>query len=111
MVYYGFFDTVINHFLINEAGLRPAKSSEIGLCVHSACDYYAPLEFPEMIEAGLFVSTVGSSSLKYEVGIFKQGASSPAAHGHFVHVFVDSETRKKTSIPAAIKAAVNKSLL
>jgi len=110
-VYYSFFDTVINHFLIKEAGLRPTASSAIGLCVESACSYYAPLEYPDLIEAGLKVQHTGRSSLKYEVGIFPAGSDKIAAHGHFVHVFVDETSRKPTPIPEAILAQVQKSLL
>lgn len=64
--YYSYFDTVINHFLIKQAGLVPLQSSAIGLCIESKCQYFAPLEFPVMLEAGLYVSHVGKSSLRWE---------------------------------------------
>jgi acyl-CoA thioester hydrolase len=92
--YYSYFDTVINHFLITQAGLDPVQSKSIGLCVESKCNFFAPLEFPAVIEAGLFISHRGSSSIRYEVGIFEKGEEVAAAHGHFVHVFVDEATRK-----------------
>jgi len=115
MVYYGYFDTVINHFLIRHGGLDPTNKSKdaapIGLCVESGCSYYAPLEYPMVIEAGLMVSKVGTSSLRYEVGIFEKGCESIAAHGHFVHVFVDSLTRKPVPIPEQIASSVRRSLL
>lgn len=109
--YYAFFDTVINHFLIKEAGLQPLKSDAIGLCVESFCQYYAPLSYPEIVDAGLYVSHTGRSSLRYEVGIFSEGSDELAAHGHFVHVFVDAETRKSAPIPTEILAKVKLSLL
>mmetsp|Transcript_16945 Transcript_16945/g.29955 ORF Transcript_16945/g.29955 Transcript_16945/m.29955 type:complete len:175 (+) Transcript_16945:147-671(+) len=111
VVYYSYFDTVVNHFLINQANLRPTESKSIGLCVASQCQYFAPLEYPSVIEAGLFVSHSGRSSLKYEIGIFEQGKEEIAAHGNFTHVFVDAQTRKSVPIPGEILAAVRSSLL
>lgn len=106
--YYSYFDTIINHFLITKAGLEPTQSKTIGLCVESKCNYYSPVEFPSLIEAGLFVSHKGSSSIKYEVGIFVKGGDLAAAHGHFVHVFVDNESRRPVALPENISHAVNK---
>nr|AXF92438.1 dehydratase isomerase [Aurantiochytrium sp. PKUSW7] len=111
VVYYAYFDSIVNHFLISEAGLDPMTSDAIGLCIESYCNYYASLEYPEIIEAGLFVSHLGNSSLKYEVGIFKKGSNEPAAHGHFVHVFVDRTTRRPVKIPEQIASKVKGSLL
>ncbi|GBG29999.1 Hypothetical Protein FCC1311_062192 [Hondaea fermentalgiana] len=111
VVYYAYFDSVVNHFLIKEAGLKPMESDAIGLCIESYCNYYAPLEYPEVVEAGLFVSHVGRSSVKYEVGIFKHNSNEQAAHGHFVHVFVDRDTRKPVPIPDAIMSKIKGSLL
>lgn len=105
--YYSYFDTVINHFLIKKAGLSPLKSDTIGLCVESQCNFFSPLEFPSVIEAGLYISHKGKSSIRYEVGIFEEGAEEAAAHGHFVHVFVDEVTRKPMPFPREIGEAVD----
>ena len=103
--YYSYFDTIINHFLIKRGNLNPLHSKIIGLCVESQCNFFAPLEFPSVIEAGLFISHKGTSSIRYEVGIFEEGKNSASAHGHFVHVFVDESTRKPTPFPNDINAA------
>lgn len=106
-VYYSYFDTIINHFLINKGNLNPVESKVIGLCVESKCNYFSPLEYPCIVEAGLMISHKGTSSIKYEIGIFKEGCSDPSAYGHFVHVFVDEATRASVPFPQDIKNAVD----
>ena len=78
--------------------------------MESKCNYYSPLEFPCIVEAGLFISHKGRTSLKYEVGIFKQGSELPSACGHFVHVFVNAVTRKPVELTMEVNEAVNKLL-
>lgn len=106
--YLSFFDTAINTFLIHRGGFVPTKASTIGYCVHSSCDYFKPVSFPQVIEAGLFVSKWNpkSSAVTYEVGIFAEGSSECAAHGKFVHVFVESLTNKATEIPIEVQIAL-----
>jgi acyl-CoA thioester hydrolase len=104
--YYAFFDTVINAWLIAEGGLDIHASPVIGLCVESHCAYHAALEFPETVEAGLRVATIGRSSVRYEIGIFRAGQDAPAATGWFVHVFVDRSTRRPEPIPTSIRGAL-----
>lgn len=82
------------------------NSATIGLCVESKCNYFSSLEFPSLIEAGLFVSHMGKTSVKYEVGIFKEGSSKPSAHGHFVHVFVDVTSRKPAKFSSELENAL-----
>jgi acyl-CoA thioester hydrolase len=106
--YYAFFDTVINHWLITEGGLDIHAGEVIGICAESHCEYRAPLAFPETIEAGLRVGHLGRSSVRYEIGIFKQGDPEPAATGWFVHVFVAEATRAPTDIPAPIRSALER---
>lgn len=101
--YYAFFDTVINKWLIEEGGLEITGDAPIGLCVESHCEFSAALAFPETIEAGLRVGELGNSSVRYEIGIFKTGADEPAAEGHFVHVFVDAESRRPVPIPPRLR--------
>ena len=102
--YYGYFDTVINHWLITEGGLDiHGGGGAIGFCVESHCVYHAPLSFPATIEAGLRVGKLGNSSVRYEIGIFRAGAEEPAASGWFVHVFVDPSSREPVAIPGSIR--------
>lgn len=110
VVYYSFFDTVINTFLIREGGLDIHGGGTIGLCVESHCRYDAPLAFPEPVTAGLAVTKLGRSSVTYAVTLF--GADeAPAAEGWFVHVFVDRETRRPFGVPDGIRAALERLLV
>lgn len=107
-VYLAYFDTVINAYLIAEGGLDAAAGQVIGLCVESHCQYLASLAFPEVLEAGLRVAHLGRSSVRYEVGIFRIGALEAAAQGHFVHVFVDRNTRRPTPPSATMRSALER---
>jgi acyl-CoA thioester hydrolase len=82
----------------------------IGLCVESQCRYFRPLAFPDRIDAGLRVGKLGKTSVRYEVGLFKSGDASPAASGHFVHVFVDRASRRSTPILEPMRGALAKLL-
>jgi acyl-CoA thioester hydrolase len=79
------------------------QSNTIGLVVETQCNYFAPLAFPQPVEAGLRVARLGGSSVRYEVGLFAEGSDSAAAQGHFVHVYVDRETRRPVAIPAPLR--------
>jgi acyl-CoA thioester hydrolase len=103
VVYYSWFDTVVNHFLIKNNVLDIEKSPVIGLVIETQCNYFASIAFPGRITAGLRVTKLGNSSVRYEVGIFREGEESAAAQGHFVHVYVDREMRKPASIPEAMR--------
>jgi acyl-CoA thioester hydrolase len=104
VVYYSWFDTVVNQYLIANGVLDVEKSPVIGLVVETQCNYFAPVSFPEEISAGLRVTKLGKSSVRYEVGIFRGNDQEAAAHGHFVHVYVDRESRKPAEIPSAMRA-------
>ena len=108
VVYYSYFDTVINEHLIREGGLDIHDGSVVGYCVESHCRYLAPLAFPETIDAGLRVAHLGKSSVRYEIALFRQGEAAPAALGHFVHVFVAREENRPTAIPARIRACLER---
>ena len=103
--YYSFFDTVINAWLIEEGGLDIQSGETIGVCAESGCRFVAPVAFPESIEAGLRVSKVGNSSVRYEIGLFRENGE-PLAEGWFVHVFVDREDRRPRPIPEGIRSAM-----
>lgn len=104
--YYSYFDTVINTYLIAEGGLDIHAGGVIGVCAESHCKYCGGFAFPETIEAGLRVEHLGNSSVRYGVGLFRQGEDSAAAVGWFVHVFVDRSSRKSTTIPEQLRAAL-----
>jgi acyl-CoA thioester hydrolase len=101
VVYYSFFDTAVNRFLIQAGVLDIHQGPVIGLVVETQCHYFAPLQFPQSIEAGLRVAHVGRSSVRYEVGLFAAGEPLTAAAGHFVHVYVDRASRRPAPLPAA----------
>lgn len=92
--YYYLFDSIVNAYLIQHCALRPATSPQIGLVVHSHCDYMAPVEFPAVLDLALRVNKLGKSSVTYEIGVFEQGQQDVKAVGQFVHVFVDRDTRR-----------------
>ncbi len=106
--FYAFFDTVINAYLIEDGGLDIHAGTVIGLCAESHCRFVAPVAFPETVVAGLRVVHLGRSSVRYEIGLFRDGAGEPAASGWFVHVFVDRATRRPSSIPADVRAALER---
>jgi acyl-CoA thioester hydrolase len=106
--YYAFFDTIINAYLVREGGLDIHRGAAIGLCAESHCTFQAAIEFPETVHAGLRVGRLGASSVRYEIGLFAEGAEDPAATGWFVHVFVDRESRRPTPIPPSIREALEK---
>lgn len=110
VVYYSWFDTAVNAHLIEQGVLDIERSPVIGLVVETQCQYFAPLAFPQAIEAGLRVARLGGSSVRYEVGLFAQGADSTAAHGHFVHVYVDRHTRRPTAVPQALRSVLEQLL-
>ncbi len=103
VVYYSWFDTAVNAHLIEQGVLDTAAGATIGLVVETQCHYFAPLSFPQTIEAGIRVAHMGSSSVRYEVGLFAAGAPETAARGHFVHVYVDRVTQRPVPLPAPLR--------
>ncbi|HEX7666707.1 MAG TPA: thioesterase family protein [Polyangiaceae bacterium] len=106
VVYYSWFDTAANVYLIEKGGLDIAKAEIIGVVAESKCMYLTPISYPSMIEAGLRVDKLGNSSVTYGIGIFSGEPENAAAHGHFVHVFVDRKTMKPVPIPTRIRDAL-----
>ena len=107
VAYYGFFDTAVNRWLIAQGLLDPAASAVIGLVVETGCRYHRPLSFPDRLTVGLRAARVGRSSVRYELAIFREGDDAAAAEGHFVHVYVDRESRRPTPLSEAMRAALN----
>ena len=106
VVYYSFFDTVVNGWLVENGLLDIAGSPVVGLVVETRCNYFASLAFPGQIEAGLRVDRIGGSSVTYGIGIFAEGAEEAAAAGHFVHVYVDRDTQRPAPIPDGVRSAM-----
>jgi acyl-CoA thioester hydrolase len=103
VVYYSWFDTVVNGHLIEQGVLDIQHGEVIGLVIETHCNYFSSIEFPQSVEAGLRVAHIGRSSVRYEVGLFAEGEPLTAAKGHFVHVYVDRATRRPTSLPDKLK--------
>jgi len=110
-VYYYYFDTVVNRFLIDEGLLDIGKSEVIGLVVETSCSYFAPASFPDTITAGLRVSKLGNSSVTYEIALFKNDETSAIAQGHFVHVYVDEKTRRPVKISDIMREKLTEILI
>lgn len=110
VVYYSWFDTAVNAHLIEQGALDTERSEVIGLVVETQCHYFAPLSFPQTVEAGIRVAKMGTSSVRYEVGLFAQGAAACAAKGHFVHVYVDRQTRRPVPLPSALTQVLERLL-
>ena len=106
VVYYSYFDTVVNQYLVERGVLDIEKSPVIGLVVETQCHYFSPIAFPDTVHAGLRVAKLGSSSVRYEIGIFRNAQMQAAAQGHFVHVYVDRASNRPTPLPAALRAAL-----
>ena len=104
VVYYSWFDTVVNAHLIERGVLDIHHGQTIGLVIETQCNYFASVAFPQTVEAGLRVARIGGSSVRYEVGLFVQGEPFTAAKGHFIHVYVDRATRRPTPLPAPLRA-------
>jgi acyl-CoA thioester hydrolase len=103
VVYYQYFDTVVNQYLIEQGALEIEKSAVIGLVVETHCNYFASITFPDLVHAGLRVARLGSTSVRYEIGLFRNEDAEAAAQGHFVHVYVDRATRRPANLPEALR--------
>ena len=106
VTYYSYFDTVANAYLIEHGGLDVERSPVIGLVVESGCRYHTPVAYPQRLRAGLRVDRLGNRAVTYGVGIFTGDSDEAVAHGHFVHVFVDRETRTAVPIPDGLRQAL-----
>jgi acyl-CoA thioester hydrolase len=108
VVYYAYFDTVVNEYLVRTGVLDIGRGAVIGLVVETQCRYFSELAFPQTVHAGLRVARLGNSSVRYEIGIFADDEESACAQGHFVHVYVDRESRRPTALPPALRAALER---
>ena len=106
VVYYSWFDTAVNAWLVERGFLDIAGSPVVGLVAETGCSYFESVAFPEAVEVGLGVERLGNSSVTYRVGIFRQGGGRAVAQGRFTHVYVDRATQRPVPIPADLRAAL-----
>lgn len=102
-VYYSWFDTAVNQYLIEHGVLDVAHGAVIGLVVETQCNYFSAIAFPDLVHVGLRVTGSGSSSVRYDIAIFRNDEPLASAQGHFVHVYVDRGTRRPTALPAPLR--------
>lgn len=105
-VYYSYFDSVANHYLIHEGGLDIERGEVIGLVVESHCNYHAPVAYPRHLRAGLRIDRLDARSITYGLAAYLEDESEAVAHGYNVHVFVDRTSRKAVPIPESLRAAL-----
>ncbi|HEX5959098.1 MAG TPA: thioesterase family protein [Hyphomicrobiaceae bacterium] len=105
-VYYEYFDTVVNEYLIANGVLDLERSAIIGLAVETQCRFFNPIAFPARVHAGLRVAHLGNSSIRYEIGLFCDDQPTASAQGHFVHVYVDRASNRPVQLPDALRAAL-----
>jgi acyl-CoA thioester hydrolase len=108
VVYYSYFDTVVNEYLVRAGVLDPAGGATIGLVVETQCSYFRELAFPQLVTAGLRVASIGNSSVRYEIAIFADENVDASAQGYFVHVYVDRATRRPAPLPPALRGALER---
>jgi len=106
VVHYALMDTVINTWLIEQGDLDVENGKVIGLCVESHCNYHGSVSFPDTLSVGLRVAHLGRSSVRYEIGMYREGQEDVIAEGHFVHVFVDRETRRPVQITGKLRESL-----
>lgn len=108
VVYYSFFDTAVNLYMLRAGVLDIEKSRVVCLVASTGCDYFAPIAFPDTVHCGLRVAHLGTSSVRYEIGIFRNDEPSAAAQGHFIHVACDRATQRPVPMPADMRTALEK---
>ena len=111
VIYYSWFDTVVNGWLLSQNVLDFEQSPAVGLVVDTHCSYFSSIAFPDLVRAGLRVASLGTSSVRYEIGLFANDNSEASAQGHFVHVYVDRVTRRPVPLPAPLRQALETILI
>ncbi|MGE0749759.1 MAG: thioesterase family protein [Variibacter sp.] len=111
VVYYSFLDTAVNQYLIEAGCLKPTSSAVIGLVVETQCSYFRPIAFPDRVTAGIRVARCGRSSVRYEIGLFRNDEQTASAQGHFVHVYVDRASSRPVALPAPLRHALERLLI
>jgi len=111
VVYYSYFDTIANQYLIEQGGLDIHSASIVGYVVASACQYLSPVSYPEPLEGAFRVNQLGNSSVEYGIAIFGKDSDSASAHGTFTHVFVDRSKNRPVPIPDQLRIALQAALI
>lgn len=111
VVYYAFFDTAVNAYLIQSGCLDIQKSPVIGLVVETQCQYFRPIAYPDVVHAGIRVAKLGTSSVRYDIGLFANDDDTAAAQGHFVHVYTDRATGRPSPIPDDVRRVLSALIL
>lgn len=106
VVHYALFDTAVNGWLLDEGVLDFRDGEQVGLVVETGCRYFAEMAFPDTVHAGLRVAHLGTSSVRYEIGLFRNDEDAASAEGFFVHVYVDAKTRRAKPLNAALRTAL-----
>ena len=106
VIYYSWFDTAVNQFLIVNGALDIERSPVVGLVIETQCNYFAPVSFPDRITIGIRVAKLGNSSVRYEVGVFREEEEEVSAQGHFVHVYVGRDTRRPVALPDKLRTVL-----
>ena len=108
VVYYSFFDTAVNRYMLNEGVLHLDSSATVSLVVETGCTFFSPISYPDLVQCGLRVAHLGTSSVRYEIGVFRNDDAQTAARGHFVHVCCDRASMAPVPMPGALRAALEK---
>lgn len=103
--YYSYFDTAVNQWLLERGLVEPARSPVFGIVIETQCTFLRELKFPQMLDVGIAITKLGTSSVTYAIGIFPEGDEEPAARGRFVHVYVDAKNRRPAPIPDHVRDA------
>jgi acyl-CoA thioester hydrolase len=106
VVYYSYFDTAVNQFLIERGVLDIHKGEVVGFVVDSGCSYFSPVTFPDTVHAGIRVAKLGNSSVRYEIALYRNDDPVPCAAGHFVHVYVERSSNRAVPVPAAVRTVL-----
>lgn len=106
VIYYSWFDTAVNQFLIANNVLDIELSPVVGLVIETQCNYFAPVSFPDRITIGIRVAKLGNSSVRYEVGVFRNDEDHGSAQGHFIHVYVSRDERRPVAIPDTMQTVL-----
>ncbi len=108
VVHYSFFDTAVNEYMMRQGVLDLHDSPVVCLVVETGCQYFSPVSFPDLVQCGLRVARLGNSSVRFEIGVFRNADNLAVAQGHFVHVACDRDTQRPVPMPAAMRAALEK---
>jgi acyl-CoA thioester hydrolase len=111
VVHYSLFDTAVSGWLLEQGLIDPHRGEQIGLVVETGCRYYAEISFPDLVSAGIRVAKLGTSSVRYEIGLFRNDEQSAAAEGFFVHVYVDRATRRPQPLHERLRTMLQQELL